>query len=68
MGRSKVIYYVVDEGGIYNIITSEDFDEEGRYIPDKASMLEDFEIVEKFQSFKQAYEYCNEINKQNKST
>lgn len=68
MGHSKITYYVIDEGGTYNIITSADFDDNGRYIPDKASSLEDFEIIERFTNFKRACEFCNEINKQNNST
>lgn len=68
MGHSKITYYVVDEGGIYNVITSDDFGDDGKYIPNRFCTLEDFEIIEKFTSFKSACEFCKELNKEKTDT
>ena len=64
MGHSKITYYVVDEGGIFNVITSLDFDDSGKYIPNKSCSLSDFEIIEEFTSLKRASEFCKDKNKE----
>lgn len=68
--RTGYPVFVVDDGGIYNVIPASDFDEKGRYIPNKSYTDEDFDVVMTFRNadperaMADAFEYCDELNEE----
>lgn len=63
---NDVVYYIVDDGGIYNVISSEDFNSKGRYIHDLSYGIEDFDIVKKTTNFDYAWKICDKLNGEDK--
>lgn len=57
-----VHWYVVDDGGVYNVISSDMFDSKGRYIENKAMMFNDLDIVAGFTSMEEAFDYAEKLN------
>ena len=55
-------YYLVDDGGIYNVIPSSSFDEKGRYIENPQYRIDDFDIVRTFMNMKKAFDMCDDLN------
>lgn len=48
MSHKRPLWYVVDDGGMYNVFSSEDFDEDGQYTVNPDYSLDDFDIIAKY--------------------
>lgn len=61
---ARTIYYLVDDGGVYNVISSDDFDSKVRYINNPSYTIDDFEIIGRYQYFDAACKDCDRMNNQ----
>ena len=57
-------YYVVDDGGVYNVFSSDMFDKNGNYIEDMSLNLNDMDIVKTTNSEEQAWAYAEKMNRE----
>lgn len=55
-------YYVVDDGGAYNVFSSDDFDAQGKYYENPEYNLKDFEIIRTFTDMVRAFDYAEMLN------
>lgn len=62
--ESSVVWYVVDDGGTYNVLSSDMFDEKGRYIENKNYTIEDFDIVKTTPNEQMAWNYADKMNRE----
>lgn len=66
LNESDNQWYVIDDGEIYNVFSSDDFDEEGYYIGsgeiDLDFNINDSDIVKTFDSMDDAFEYAENFN------
>ncbi len=57
-------FYVVDDGGVYNVFTSDMFDAQGRYIENKSYTIDDFDIIKTTNSEEQAWRLADKLNRE----
>lgn len=55
-------WFVSDDGGVYNVFSFEDFDENGRYLTNPEYNLKDFDIIKVFNDMEQAFKYADDMN------
>jgi len=57
-------YYIVDDGGVYNVFSSDMFDAQGRYIENKNYTIDDFDIIKTTNSEEQAWKIVDKLNRE----
>lgn len=62
MSSKRLLWYVVDDGGIYNVFSSEDFDEDGQYTVNPGYSLDDFDIIAKYTTADAAWNEAERLN------
>ena len=62
MPRKRLLWYVVDDGGMYNVFSSDDFDEDGRYTVNPEYSLDDFGIIAKYTTADAAWNEAARLN------
>lgn len=62
MSRKRPLWYVVDDGGVYNVFSSDDFDEDGRYTVNPDYSLDDFDIIAKYTMADAAWNEAERLN------
>lgn len=62
MSRKRPLWYVVDDGGVYNVFSSDDFDEDGRYTVNPDYSLDDFDIIAKYTTADAAWNEAERLN------
>ena len=62
MPRKRSLWYVVDDGGMYNVFSSKDFNEDGRYIVNPEYVLDDFDIIAKYTTADAAWNEAERLN------
>lgn len=62
MSRKRPLWYVVDDGGVYNVLSSDDFDEDGRYTVNPEYSLDDFDIIVKYTMADAAWNEAERLN------
>ena len=62
MPRKRSLWYVVDDGGIYNVFSSEDFNEDGQYMVNPEYYLDDFDIIAKYATADAAWNEAERLN------
>ena len=63
MSHKIHLWYVVDDGGVYNVFSSDDFDEDGRYIVNPEYSLDDFDIIAKYVTADAAWNEAERLNR-----
>ena len=63
MSHKRPLWYVVDDGGTYNVFSSEDFDEDERYIVNPEYALDDFDIIAKYTTENAAWNEAERLNR-----
>ena len=63
MSHKIHLWYVVDDGGVYNVFSSYDFDEDGRYIVNPEYSLDDFDIIAKYVTADAAWNEAERLNR-----
>ena len=63
MSSKRLLWYVVDDGGVYNVFSSDDFDEEERYIVNPEYSLDDFDIIAKYTTADAAWNEAERLNR-----
>ena len=63
MSRKRPLWYVVDYGGVYNVFSSDDFDEDGRYSVNPEYTLDDFDIIHKYTTADAAWNEAERLNR-----
>ena len=62
MSRKRPLWYVVDDGGVYNVFSSDDFDEDGQYTVNPDYSLDDFDIIAKYTTADAAWNEAERLN------
>lgn len=62
MSSKRLLWYVVDDGGVYNVFSSEDFDEDGRYTVNPGYSLDDFDIIAEYTTADAAWNEAERLN------
>lgn len=62
MSSKRSLWYVVDDGGVYNVFSSEDFNEDGQYIVNPEYSLDDFDIIVKYTTADAAWNEAERLN------
>lgn len=62
MSHKRPLWYVVDDGGVYNVFFSEDFDEGGQYTVNPNYSLDDFDIIAKYTMADAAWNEAERLN------
>lgn len=62
MSHKRPLWYVVDDGGMYNVFSSEDFDEDGQYTVNPDYFLDDFDIIAKYTMADAAWNEAERLN------
>lgn len=62
MSSKRPLWYVVDDGGMYNVFSSEDFDEDGQYTVNPNYSLDDFDIIAKYTTADAAWNEAERLN------
>lgn len=62
MFHKRPLWYVVDDGGVYNVFSSDDFDEDGRYTVNPDYSLDDFDIIAKYTMADAAWNEAERLN------
>lgn len=57
-----ILHYVVDDGGIFNVFSSDMFDSLGRYYEDTSINFKDLDIVGRFYDMDKAFEFAESLN------
>lgn len=57
-----ILHYVVDDGGVFNVFSSDMFDSLGRYYEDTSINFNDLDIVAHFTSMDKAFDYAEQLN------
>ena len=63
MYHKRPLWYVVDDGGVYNVFSSDDFDEDGRYTVNTEYSLDDFDIIAKYTMADAAWNEAERLNR-----
>lgn len=63
MSHKIHLWYVVDDGGVYNVFSSDDFDEDGRYTVNPEYSLDDFDIIAKYTTADAAWNEAERLNR-----
>ena len=63
MSYKRLLWYVVDDGGAYNVFSSEDFDKNERYIVNPEYTLDDFDIIAKYTTEDAALNEAERLNR-----
>ena len=63
MSYKRLLWYVVDDGGVYNVFSSEDFDKNERYIVNPEYTLDDFDIIAKYTTEDAAWNEAERLNR-----
>lgn len=63
MPRKRTLWYVVDDGGVYNVLSSDDFDKDGRYIVNPEYSLDDFDVIAKYTTADAAWDEAEHLNR-----
>ena len=63
MYHKRLLWYVVDDGGMYNVFSSDDFDEDGRYTVNPEYSLDDFDIIAKYTTADAAWNEAERLNR-----
>jgi len=64
MSRKRPLWYVVDDGGVYNVFSSDDFDaKDGHYHENPEYTLDDFDIVAKYTTSDAAWNEAERLNR-----
>lgn len=63
MSRKRPLWYVVDDGGVYNVFSSDDFDEDGRYTVNPEYSFDDFDIIAKYTTSDAAWNEAECLNR-----
>ena len=63
MYYKRPLWYVVDDGGVYNVFSSEDFNEDGRYTVNPEYALDDFDIIAKYTTADAAWNEAERLNR-----
>lgn len=63
MSHKRPLWYVVDDGGVYNVVSSDDFDEDGRYTVNPEYSLDDFDIIAKYITADAAWNEAERLNR-----
>ena len=63
MSYKRLLWYVVDDGGVYNVFSSEDFDKNERYIVNPEYTLDDFDIIAKYTTEDAARNEAERLNR-----
>ena len=67
MPRKRTLWYVVDDGGVYNVLSSDDFDKDGRYIVNPEYSLDDFDVIAKYTTADAAWDEAEHLNRLSES-
>lgn len=62
MSYKRPLWYVVDDGGMYNVFSSDDFDEDGQYTVNPEYSLDDFDIIAKYTTADAAWNEAERLN------
>lgn len=62
--RKTIWFVVAEDERTYNVFSSDDFDEKGRYIVNPEYRLEDMDIYARFRSEDMAWELAERLNNQ----
>lgn len=62
MSHKRTLWYVVDDGDTYNVLSSEDFDEDERYIVNPEYSLDDFDIIARYTTADAAWNEAERLN------
>lgn len=62
MSHKRPLWYVVDDGGMYNVFSSEDFDEDGQYTVNPNYSLDDFDVIAKYTTADAAWNEAERLN------
>ena len=57
-----ILHYVVDDGGVFNVFSSDMFDSLGRYYEDTSINLRDLDIVAQYTDMDKAFERAERLN------
>lgn len=57
-----ILHYVVDDGGVFNVFSSDMFDSLGRYYEDASIDFKDLDIVARYTDMDKAFEYAERLN------
>ena len=58
-----ILHYVVDDGGVYNVFSSDMFDSLGRYYEDTSINFKDLDILSVFYDMDDAFEFAEQLNR-----
>ena len=58
-------YFIVDDGGVYNVFPEDEFDENGNYIEDRSVNIKDMDIVKTMYNLDAAFAYVDKLNDEN---
>lgn len=59
-----MFFVVAEDERTYNVFSSEDFDENGRYIVNPDYTLDDMDIIARFRNENKAWELADKLNNQ----
>lgn len=62
MSSKRLLWYVVDDEGVYDVFSSEDFDEDGQYTVNPNYSLDDFDIIAKYTTADAAWNEAERLN------
>lgn len=57
-----ILHYVVDDGGVFNVLSSDMFDSLGRYYEDSSINFSDLDIVARYTDMDKAFEHAERLN------
>lgn len=57
-----ILHYVVDDGGVFNVFSSDMFDSLGRYHEDASINFKDLDIVARYTDMDKAFEHAEQLN------
>lgn len=57
-----IVHYVVDDGGLFNVFSSDMFDSQGRYYEDTSINFRDLDIVARYYDMDEAFEHAEQLN------
>ena len=62
MSHKRPLWYVVDDGYIYNVFSSDDFNDDGQYTVNPEYSLDDFDIIAKYTTADAAWNEAERLN------
>ena len=57
-----ILHYVVDDGEVFNVFSSDMFDSLGRYYEDASINFKDLDIVAQYTDMDKAFEHAEQLN------